>query len=187
VSPIERTLVVVKPDGVRRGLVGRVISRLEAAGLRVARLERRAPTPDLIEQHYPGTTEWLAAAGGKTIAEYRGRGRDVAADLGTDDPEVIGRIVKAWLVAFMTGGPVVALVMEGPGAVAKVRSLTGGTIPVAALPGTIRGDFGLDSAAAANAASRPVHNLVHASGDPEEANREIALWFGEEAAGPTGG
>ena len=182
----ERTLVVVKPDGVRRALVGRVIARLEDAGLRVIRLEMRGPTRELIEEHYPSTPDWFITAGNKTIEEYARRGQDVAADLGTDDPEAIGRIVKAWLVEFMTGGPVVAMVVEGPEAVAKVRSLTGGTIPLTALPGTIRGDFGLDSAAAANADHRPVRNLVHASSDPTEAAREIALWFGKDAVAPGG-
>jgi nucleoside-diphosphate kinase len=183
-SSLERTLVVVKPDGVRRSLVGCIIARLEDAGLRVVRLEMRVPTQDLIERHYPSTPEWLATAGGKTIEEYRARGVDVTEHLGTADPVTIGRIVKRWLVEFMTGGPVVALVVEGPEAIVQVRRLAGPTIPFTAPPGTIRGNFGLDSAAAANAAGRPVHNLVHASGNAAEADEEIAHWFGAEAVTP---
>ena len=170
-------MVVVKPDGVQHRLIGRIVSRFEEAGLRVAEMRMLTPTRELIERHYPSTMEWFADVGGKTIGDYDRRGQDVEADLGTVDPVEIGRMVKGWLVDFMSGGPVVAMVLEGPDVVAEVRSLVGDTLPLEADPGTIRGDFGFDSPGAANAERRPVHNLVHASSDDSEAAREVALWF----------
>lgn len=173
----EKTLVVVKPDGVRRRLVGPIISRFERAGLRITRMEMRSPTRDLIARHYPSDPGWLAEVGAKTIDDYTRRGLDVMAEMGTAQPVEIGAQVKEWLVDFMTSGPVVAMVLEGPGAVGKVRCLVGATLPNEAHPASIRGSFGLDTPGAANSERRPVHNLVHASGDQQGAEREIELWF----------
>jgi nucleoside-diphosphate kinase len=174
----EETLVVIKPDGVARGLTGRIIDLFADAGLELARLELREATADLIERHYPNDEEWLSSVGGKTLADYERLGLDPALYFGDTDPAVIGRIIKAWLVDYMTQGPVVAMVLRGNEAVTKVRKVCGSTIPAQADPGTIRGRFSSDSAAAANAEKRPIHNLVHASGTVEEADHEIGLWFG---------
>lgn len=132
----ERTLVLIKPDGVARGLVGEVISRIERKGLRLAALEHRLATVDVAERHY---------------AEHQGKG------------------FYPSLIAFITGGPLVAAVVEGPRAVAAFRQLAGGTDPVGpnTTPGTIRSDFGLEVQL----------NLVHGSDSPESAAREIAIWF----------
>ncbi|MGH3861315.1 nucleoside-diphosphate kinase [Actinokineospora sp.] len=131
----ERTLVLVKPDGVSRGLVGEVISRIERKGLTLAALELRNVERDVAEQHY-------AEHDGKPFFES--------------------------LLEFITSGPVVALVVEGPRAIAAFRQLAGGTDPVEkATPGTIRGDFGLEVQ----------FNLVHGSDSIESAEREIKLWF----------
>jgi len=97
--------------------------------------------------------------------------------LGTADPVAIGRVIKGWLVEYLTQGPVIAMVLRGNEAVGRVRTLCGATIPTTADPATIRGKFSSDSAAAANSEKRPVHNLVHASGNTEEAEHEIGLWF----------
>jgi nucleoside-diphosphate kinase len=174
----EETLVVIKPDGVARGLTGRIIDQFQDAGLELARLELRQASADLIERHYPNDEEWLTSVGGKTLADYERLGLDPGQYFGDTDPAVIGRVIKAWLVDYMTQGPVVAMVLRGNEAVTKVRAVCGSTIPAQADPGTIRGRFSSDSAAAANAEKRPVHNLVHASGTVQEADHEIGLWFG---------
>ncbi|MGB8652049.1 MAG: nucleoside-diphosphate kinase [Mycobacteriales bacterium] len=130
----ERTLVLVKPDGVRRGLAGEVISRLEQKGLTLVALELRTLARETAEEHY---------------AEHKER-------------PFFGELVE-----FITGGPLVALVVEGPNAVAGVRRLMGVTNPVEATPGSIRGDYALEIG----------QNLVHGSDSPESAAREIAIFF----------
>ncbi len=130
----ERTLVLVKPDGVRRGLVGEVISRLERKGLALVALELRTLDRDTAEQHY---------------GEHR-------------DKPFFGELVE-----FITGGPLVALAVEGPRAVEAVRALMGVTDPVKSVPGSIRGDF----------ATEIGQNLVHGSDSVESAAREVALFF----------
>src|SRR5580704_16143962 len=140
----QETLVVIKPDGVARGLTGRIISQFQEAGLPLARLELRQATTDLIERHYPEDEAWLASVGSKTLADYERLGLDPAEYFGDTDPAVIGRTIKGWLVDYMTQGPVVAMVLYGNDAVTKVRALCGGTVPATADPGTIRGMFSSD-------------------------------------------
>jgi nucleoside-diphosphate kinase len=131
----DRTLLLIKPDGVERRLVGEIIGRIERKGLTVAALEMRVVTDELARQHY---------------AEHD------------------GKPFFADLLEFITSGPLVAAIVEGPRAVAAVRQLAGATDPVEnAAPGTIRGDFGLETQ----------FNLVHGSDSPESAEREIGLWF----------
>ncbi|WP_328611832.1 nucleoside-diphosphate kinase [Amycolatopsis sp. NBC_00345] len=133
----ERTLVLVKPDGVARGLVGEVVSRIERKGLKLAALELRTVERSLAEEHY---------------AEHKER-------------PFFGDLLE-----FITSGQVVALAVEGPRAIAAFRQLAGGTDPVEkATPGTLRGDFGLETQ----------YNLVHGSDSPESAERELKLWFPE--------
>jgi nucleoside-diphosphate kinase len=137
-EPVERTLVLVKPDGVQRGLSGAILARVEGKGYRFIALDQRVPTVDLLSVHY---------------AEHR------------------GKPFYQPLVDFMSSGPVVAAVAEGHRVVEGFRALAGATDPTAALPGTIRGDFGRDW-------GLPVQqNLVHGSDSPVSAAREIALWF----------
>jgi nucleoside-diphosphate kinase len=173
----EETLVVIKPDGVARGLTGRIIDQFLDAGLELTRLELKNASADLIERHYPDDEAWLASVGGKTLADYERLGLDPAEYFGAVDPVVIGRVIKGWLIDYLTQGPVVAMVLRGNEAVNRVRMLCGNTVPAQADPATIRGRFSSDSAAAANAEKRPIHNLVHASGNVDEASHEIALWF----------
>lgn len=173
----EQTLVVIKPDGVARGLTGRIIDQFLDAGLELTRLELRNASPDLIERHYPDDEAWLSSVGAKTLADYGRLGLDPAEYFGTVDPVAIGRVIKNWLVDYMTQGPVVAMVLRGNEAIGRVRTLCGNTVPAMADPSTIRGRFSSDSAAAANAEKRPIQNLVHASGNAAEANYEIGLWF----------
>ena len=132
----ERTLIIVKPDAVQRGLVGEVIARLERRGLRIVGLELRQIERELAERHY---------------AEH------------------LGKPFYAGLVDYITSGPVVTMVLEGPGAIAVVRATVGATNPAAAAPGTIRADLGLTIG----------RNLIHASDGAESAAREVELFFGD--------
>jgi nucleoside-diphosphate kinase len=132
---LERTLLLIKPDGVERRLVGEIIGRIERKGLTIAALELRIVTDELARRHY---------------AEHDGK-------------PFFGSLLE-----FITSGPLVAAIIEGPRAVTALRQLVGGTDPVEkAAPGTIRGDFGLETQ----------FNLVHGSDSPESAEREIGLWF----------
>ena len=173
----ERTLVFVKPDGVQRGLVGEVLRRFERAGLKLVGLKMVWPDRKLLERHYPRDETFLKTIGGKTKEAFAGAGLDVKKETGTDDPLEIGRQVRGWLLDYVSGGPVVAFVVQGIHAVGVVRKLVGDTLPYRAAPGTIRGDFSADSPTVANAMKRPVRNLIHASGSVEEASSEIPLWF----------
>ncbi|MCS7171956.1 MAG: nucleoside-diphosphate kinase [Armatimonadetes bacterium] len=180
----ERTLLVVKPDGVQRGLVGEILGRLERAGLKIVGLKMLRASRGLLEQHYPDREDFLRTLGTKTKEAFETYGLDVRERMGTEDLVEIGARVRSWLIEFMASGPVVAAVIEGVHAVSAVRKLVGKTLPIFADPGTIRGDFSTDSPALANLELRPVRNLVHASGTLEEAAHEIGLWFAEEEIHP---
>lgn len=173
----ERTLVFLKPDGVRRGLIGEVVGRLERAGLTVIGLKLMRAPVELLNRHYPSEEGFLRTIGGKTLEAFHTAGLDARTEIGTDDPLAIGTRVRQWLIDFVASGPVVALVLQGTHAVAVTRKLVGDTLPFRAAPGTIRGDLSADSPAVANIQKRPVRNLVHASGSLEEAAFEIGLWF----------
>lgn len=175
----ERTLVLVKPDGVARGLVGEIIGRFERVGLIIEKLGRFEATPEMIQRHYPSHDEWFESVGSKTLAAYERDGLDITATFGSDEPIAIGRVVKSWLADYMCAGPVVGMVLSGNQAIAMVRKMVGHTFPTDAAPGTIRGDFAVDSPDLANRDKRSIRNLIHASGNPEEAANEIELWFGE--------
>jgi len=175
----ERTLVFLKPDGVQRGLTGEVLARFERAGLKVVGLKMVWPGRDLLERHYPNDEAFLTTIGGKTKEAFAAYGLDVRKETGTDDTLAIGRQVRGWLIDYVSSGPVAAFVLEGIHAVSVVRKLVGDTLPFRAAPGTIRGDFSIDSPTVANLMKRPVRNLIHASGSPEEAAFEIPLWFAD--------
>jgi len=173
----EQTLVLIKPDAVKRGVAGEIVSRFEKAGLKLVGAKMVHPTRELAEKHYPTTKEWFLKVGKNTLSDCEKYGIDVEANLGTSDPEKIGRKVWEWNLEFLMSGPMFAMVLEGNHAVENVRMMVGTTIPTLAVPGTIRGDYSLESTISANAKGRAVYNLVHASGNHEEAEREIKLWF----------
>lgn len=174
----ERTVVLIKPDGVKRGLTGEILSRFERMGLTVVALKMVWADAALAQQHYPESrTELLQGIGRKTLETYEKYGRDPQEDLGTKDALEIGRMVNHWNIDFITSGPVVAILLEGLHAMDNVRMAVGNTLPTFAQPGTIRGDYSVDSPALANERKRAVRNLVHASGNAEEAKYEAQLWF----------
>jgi nucleoside-diphosphate kinase len=177
---MERTLVLLKPDAVKRRLVGEIINRFEKAGLKLVATRMVRPDLELAHKHYPvERREFIEGMGNKTVESYQEEGKDPVADFGSQDPHAIGLQLQGWLVDFLISGPVIAVVLEGPDAIAQVRNIAGHTIPAKAEQGTIRGDYSKDSAILANAEKRPLKNLVHASGDKQEAEFEIGLWFSE--------
>jgi len=176
----ERTVVLIKPDGVKRGLMGEIISRIEKRGLKVIAISMIRPTREQIDDHYPKNPVWIKRLGEKSLATYAKYGWDAKKEMGTDDPDKIGESVRDWILNFMTSGPVVKIVVEGIHSVDMVRKLVGNSIPALAEMGTIRGDFSVDSAALANKNQRAVHNLIHASETPEEAAHELEFWFSPE-------
>ena len=175
----EITFLMAKPDAVWRGLTGEIIRRIEQVGLKIVGLKMFKPTFEQIDNHYPKDKAWINRLGEKTLATYAKFGYDAMAELGTDQAEKIGPMVRKWLIDFMTSGPVVVMVIKGVHAVSMTRKLAGSTMPSDSELGTIRGDFSVDSAAAANRDKRAVYNLVHASETEEEAKHEIEHWFGK--------
>lgn len=175
----EKTLLIAKHDAVSRGLVGEIVKRIEKVGFKLLAFEMINATEDMGLRHYPETKEWKKKVGERTLREYKEKGIDPIKKLGTSDPVEIGTLVKKWNVDYLTCGPVVAMVWEGPNAVKVVRKIVGDTVPANAAPGTIRGDFSWDSPELANEMGRPFYNLVHASGSISEAKDEIKLWFEE--------
>jgi nucleoside-diphosphate kinase len=174
----ERTLVLIKPDGVKRGLIGKIISTFERANLQITRLNMCRPRPDVVEKHYPNSADWLRSAGQKALRGYQSAGLNILDDLGTDDPLVVGGLIKKRLVEYLCSGDVVTMVVEGNLAISNVRRLCGSTLPSEADPASIRGRYCTDSPDLSFAEKRPVLNLIHASGSKEEAEFEIDLWFG---------
>ena len=176
----EKTLVLIKPDGVKRGLIGEIISRFEKRGLKVISLEMFMATRDQIDEHYPKDEKWTRRLGEKTLNNYREHNIDPKEELGSDDPLEIGKMVRGWLLDYMTSGPMVKIMIKGIHAVSVVRKIVGKSLPTEAEVGTIRGDFSIDSPAAANHDKRSVYNIVHASETQEEAAHELAFWFAAE-------
>src|SRR5690242_8110281 len=148
---MERTLVVLKPDAVMRGLIGEIVARFEKVGLKVVAAKMVQVHEDLAEKHYPADRDELwKGIGQKTIDNYNELGADVKKGMGTDDPHKIGKMVRVWLMKYLMEGPVFAFVLEGPHAVELVRKIAGHTLPLKAMPGTIRADYSFDSSFLAN-------------------------------------
>lgn len=173
----EKTLVLVKPDGVKRGLIGEVVKRIERRGLKVIALKMVMADRAKLEKHFPMADEWVERLGNKGLKTFTEYNIDPVKHMGTADPKEIGIKVKESLFEYMLSGPLVAMVVQGIHAIDMVRKLAGHTLPVFAEMGTIRGDYSVDSPAVANVEGRAIHNVMHASETVEEANNEINLWF----------
>ena len=168
----ERSLILLKPDVIARGLVGEIISRFERVGLKIVAMKMEDTDVNIAKIHYEKDDEWLIEVGKRLIEKK---------DLGPDeDPKKYGQDVCDQLSKDLTVYPIVALVLEGHNTVKLVRKMVGETSPEDSAPGTIRGDYSQDTYAIANEYNRPVINLVHASDTPENAEKEIKLWFKEE-------
>lgn len=170
----ERTLVIIKPDGIQRSLMGEIIGRYERVGLKLVAMKMVIPTPERATEHYMvGGEEWLETVGEKAAAAYEKKGEKSPYKTYREN----GVAILEANAKYMSAGPVLAMIWEGSHAIPLVRKITGGTEPLGTDVGTIRGDYTLDSYQLADADSRSIRNLIHASGDPEEAKKEIAIWF----------
>jgi nucleoside-diphosphate kinase len=174
----ERTLVIIKPDGIQRSLIGEIIKRYERTGLKLVALKMVLPTEEMATKHYyeVGGDEWIEAVGEKAKAAYEKKGLQSPFKTTTEN----GWAVLKGNAKYLSAGPVVAMIWQGNQAVQLVRKITGGTEPLTSDVGTIRGDFTLDTFALADVDQRSVRNLIHASGDTEEAEKEIKIWFKDE-------
>lgn len=177
VNPIakERSLVILKPDAIQRSLIGEIIKRIEKTGLKFVAMKLTMLDEETLWKHYNKDDAWFEKKGGNIVREMEERGMTI------EKPAIeYGKDILRHLINFMTSGPVLAMVVEGNRATEIVVKLVGGTEPLTADIGTIRADFTIDSYALAGLDGRAVRNLVHCSESPEEAEREIALWFAEK-------
>ena len=172
---IERTFIAVKHDGVQRGLVGEIISRFEKRGLKLIGIKMIKPSKELADKHYVLTSASIEKTGTNTRKAAAEKGIEV-----TETNEEIASRVKGWNMDYLTEGPVVAMIWEGFHAIEIGRKIVGPAESRGAPIGTIRGDFSVESYAMADKLGRPLRNLVHASGDREEAENEVSLWFKDE-------
>lgn len=168
----ERSLILLKPDTVQRSLVGEVIKRFEQTGLKITAMKMIVPTEEQLLTHYNKSDEWYEKKGKGIVEELTQQGKTV-----DKEPAEYGKDIIRTIVNYMTAAPVVAMILEGNKAVSVVTKIVGTTEPSTSDVGTIRGDYTLDSYFHATYENRAVRNLVHQSESPEEAEREIAIWF----------
>lgn len=171
----EKSLVLIKPDAVQRGLIGEIITRFEKKGLKISAMKMVWPTVDQATRHYDQPESAMLLLGERTLAAYKEKGEKHP--LGDPTPIEIARNIQRRLVKFLITGPVVAMVIEGAHAIAHVRKIRGQTNPLAADAGTITADLTIDSYFVGDESERAIRNLVHASGTVEEAENEIKIWF----------
>ncbi len=171
----QKTFVILKPDAVQRGLIGETIKRIERTGLKMVALKMIMATEEQCWKHYNKNEEWFLKKGQVVVENRQKAGLPIEKEAIEYGRDIIGALVK-----FMTCGPIVPMIFEGNQAVAIVKKIVGGTEPTTSDVGTIRGDFTLDSYELSNLDERAVRNLIHCSDVPEEALREISLWFKEE-------
>lgn len=172
----ERALVIIKPDGIQRTLIGEIVKRYERMGLKLIALKMMVSNPEQIEKHYTLDPSWRKVTGEKTIQSYIDKGLTPP----TEDPLAVTAKILENLKKYMTSGPIIAMIWQGAHAVQIVRKVTGKTEPLTSDVGTIRGDFVLDSYQMSDDDNRSVRNLIHASGSVKEAEMEIAHWFKPE-------
>jgi len=173
----ERTLVLLKPDAVGRGIIGKIITRFEETGLKLAAIKMIWANEEIAKKHYPLDEEWAKKTHAKSKDSYEKEGKEYP----YKDYMDLGNNLQKWLVNFLTEGPIVGMVLEGYHAIELVRKMIGSTEPRQALPGTIRGDFAsTESYAITDKQERVLRNLVHASDSVVNAEREIALWFSKD-------
>ncbi len=171
----ERTLLIIKPDGVQRNLMGEIIHRIERTGLKLVAMKLIVATKEQAYEHYKKDEEWLQKKGELRVKQRTEAGKPVekpAREYGMD-------IVNG-NVTFMTAGPIVPMIWEGNQSVGIIKKLVGTTEPLTSDVGTIRGDLTIDSYDISNGDERSVRNLVHCTDNPAESDREIAIWFKPE-------
>jgi nucleoside-diphosphate kinase len=170
---IERTFVMIKPDGVKRALIGEIIKRFETVGLKLVGMRMTWVNAEFAKRHYPLDEEWARSLfeKNKNSAEKNGRPFEFS------DHLEFGGLIQKRNMNYIIEGPVIAMVWEGIHAIEIVRKIVGSTEPRQAIPGTIRGDFTHVSYQYSDNKDISVRNLIHASSDPKAAEYEISLWF----------
>ena len=168
----EKTLIIIKPDGVQRSLMGEIIGRFERTGLKMVAMKFGMLDEKKVWEHYNKDDAWFLRKGTNVVADRKANGLSV-----DKEPIEYGKDIIGALVKFMTCGPVLSFVLQGNQAVAVVKKLVGETEPTTSDVGTIRGDLTIDSYAIAAVDDRAVRNLIHCSDNTGDAEREIALWF----------
>lgn len=168
----EQTLVILKPDAIQRSLIGTIMSRIENTGLKFVAVKFLLPQADQCWKHYNKDEAWFMKKGTRIVEDRKAQNLPIEKEALEYGKDIIQSNVD-----FFTSGPVLALVVEGNQSVAIVKKLVGGTEPTTSDVGTIRGDFTVDSYALSSIDNRAVRNLVHCSDSPEEALREIPIWF----------
>lgn len=171
----ERSFVILKPDAVQRSLMGEITKRFEQTGLKVTAMKMFMATEEQCLKHYNKDDEWFLKKGERVVEDLKASGKEI-----TKEPIEYGRDIIRTIVHYMTAAPVVGMVIEGNQAVAVVSKLVGTTEPSTSDVGTIRGDYTVDSYGHSAHEDRAVRNLVHQSESPEEAEREIAIWFKDD-------
>lgn len=169
----EQSLVIIKPDGIQRSLIGEIIKKYEKTGLKLVAIKMIIPTNSLIKKHYLIDPQWPIKTGTKALETYKNKGQKPP----SNDPKKIGVTILNYLKKYLSSGPVIVMVWQGMHAVSVVRKITGSTEPCTSDVGTIRGDYTIDSYQISDLDGRSVRNLVHASSSPQEAEKEIPLWF----------
>ena len=171
----ERTFVILKPDTVQRSLIGDVITRFERTGLKFVAMKMFVPDEARLLVHYNKDEEWFLKKGNRIIEDLKAHSLPVE-----KDAMAYGRAIIDTIVTYMTAAPVVAMILEGNQSVVVVTKLVGTTEPATSDVGTIRGDYTVDSYGHSSYENRAVRNLIHCSESPEEAEREIKVWFTED-------
>lgn len=180
---VEKTLIIFKPDSIKRNLLGEIITRFEKTGLEIKEIKLVYPDREIMEKHYSDDINWITNLGEKTLDFFKETNQfeqylaSINEMFGTKDPVELGMAIRVLLIEFMLESPLIVSIWEGSFACSKARKIIGNTIPLNALPGTIRGDYSSDSPISLLTEGRCIYNLVHASGDAIEAEREINIWF----------
>jgi nucleoside-diphosphate kinase len=172
---MERTLILIKHDGVQRGLVGEIIKRFEQKGLKITGMKMTQATEEIAKKHYIITPEWAKKVGENKRKEAEKKGIKLE-----ETNEEIAKRIQQWNAEYLQEGPIVAIVFEGYHAIEIGRKLIGDTQARKAEIGTIRGDYSVDSYEIAEEKKRSVRNIIHGSENKEQAEREIKLWFTEK-------
>ncbi len=176
----QKTLVLIKHDGVSRGLVGEILSRFERIGLKIVALKMVLPSKELADKHYLASEEWCINIGNRILEDYsKSDTKNIIEDFGTNNAKDIGMKIKEWNNEFLIAGPVIAIVLEGPEAIDLVRKMVGSTSPLESPMGTIRGDYTWDNRDISSKQKRPMYNLIHASSSIEDSKYEVNLWFSD--------
>jgi len=173
----EKTLVLIKPDGVSKGYIGEIIKRFENNKLKISAMKMVQANEELAKKHYPLDLKWAESAFEKTKKSAQEDNREIPFTNHID----FGKTLQKWLVDFITESPIIAMILTGPNAISLVREIVGSTEPSKAKKGTIRGDLASEeSYEKANSTERALRNLIHASDSLENAEKEILTWFSVE-------